>query len=117
MSIRKFFLLSLLLGLAIVGGLLVNAPRPALATPGADCAWPNNTSGAWTDAETWRCGVVPGIEDAVTVGFGAVITLDSAEAIDSLSMTGGTISGAGSVSVTGAVHIFDNVVDVLVLRT
>ncbi|MFZ1756268.1 MAG: hypothetical protein WAU10_21135, partial [Caldilineaceae bacterium] len=109
---RKFFFLSLLLGLAIVGGLRINAPRPALAAPRADCAWPNNTSGAWTDAETWSCGVVPGIEDAVKVGFGAEITLDSAEAIDSLSMTGGSISGPGSLSVTGAVHIFDNVVDV-----
>lgn len=112
MSTRKVFLICLLLGLASVGGLLFHSTQPALAAPRADCAWPNNTSGAWTDAETWSCGVVPGIEDAVRVGFGAVITLDSAEAIDSLSMTGGSISGPGSLSVTGAVHIFDNVVDV-----
>ncbi|MCL4835520.1 MAG: hypothetical protein KJZ86_23980 [Caldilineaceae bacterium] len=114
MTLQKFLLLSLLLGLAIVGGLLLNAPRPALAAPGVECAWPNNTGGLWSDAETWSCGAVPGIDDGVTVGFGALITLDSAAAIDSLTMTGGTISGPGSLSVTGAVHIFDNVVDVTI---
>lgn len=104
MSIRK-----LILGLAVVG--LAIWGRTVLAAPGVECAWPNNTSGAWSDAELWSCGAVPGINDGVTVGIGALITLDSAEAIESLTMTGGTISGAGSLRVTGAVHFFDTLVD------
>lgn len=54
------------------------------------------------------------MNSTVTVGFGAVIALDSAQAIDSLSMTGGTISGPGSLNVTGAVHIYDTVADVTI---
>ena len=114
MTLRKFFLLSLLLGLAIVGGLLVQSQRPALAAPGADCIWPNNTSGAWTDAATWSCGAIPGPDDAVTVGFGAAITLDSAETVASLSMSGSSISGPGSLSVSGVVQIVDAVGNVTI---
>ncbi len=107
MLIRK-----LILGFFVVG--LAVWARTVLAAPGVDCAWPNNTTGAWTDAETWSCGTVPGIEDAVTVGLGAVITLDTAEAVDSLTLSGGTISGSGSLSVSGAVYVVDNLVDVTI---
>ncbi|RLT43495.1 MAG: hypothetical protein DWI57_04265 [Chloroflexi bacterium] len=114
MSVRKFFLVCLVFGLAVIGSILAQSTRPATAARGAACAWPNNISGAWTDAETWSCGAVPGSDDAVTVGFGAAIMLDSAEAVASLSMTGGSISGSGSLNVTGAMHIYDTVADVTI---
>lgn len=70
------------------------------AKPSAVCTWPTNTAGNWTDASTWSCGSIPGPADDVTVGFGANINFNVPATINSLTMTGGTISGTHALTVT-----------------
>ncbi len=100
MSLKRSVLCGALLMFAAFIGLLSFSSRVA-ARPAVICTWPNSTTGNWTDAGTWSCGVVPGPADDVSVGFGGVINLNASATINNLTMIGGTISGTNALTVTG----------------
>jgi hypothetical protein len=68
----------------------------------ADCTW-NGGSGNWSSSATWSCGVVPGPGDTATINSGTV-TLDADVTVQNLTLTGGTLTGANSITVTGAMN-------------
>jgi hypothetical protein len=56
-------------------------------------------SGSWTNTSIWSCGAVPGAADAVTMSH--VITVSGAESAASVTMSGGELTGTGSLTVSG----------------
>ncbi|HSD82914.1 MAG TPA: hypothetical protein VLG46_03600, partial [Anaerolineae bacterium] len=85
--------------------ILLQRATTVTAAPAAICTWPNSTTGSWTDASKWSCGVVPGPNDDVNVGLGAVVILDTDATINKLMMMGGTISGTHALAVTDLVDL------------
>ena len=90
--------LLLFIGLVAAVGLAVVSFRPIFAAPTLACTWQGGTDD-WDVAANWSCGVVPDGDDDVTVVNG-IVTLDSDTTINSLTMTGGTLTGSGNLSIT-----------------
>ena len=66
----------------------------------AVCTW-NGSTGNWTDASRWDCGAVPGASDDAVVNAGTV-TLATNVTVRDLTFSGGTITGEGDLTITGA---------------
>jgi hypothetical protein len=88
-----FFLWGSVLALVVVWQLLL--PTTALA---AICTW-NGTSGNWSDAARWSCLSAPGPGDSAVINSGAV-TLDVEVTVQGLTLSGGTLQGSKSITVT-----------------
>lgn len=84
-------------------GLLLALAGPADA---ATCTWAGGTA-AWQTPSAWSCNAVPGPADDVVIAAGAVTFSapaagPGAVTVRSFTMTGGTLDGDGTVTVTGA---------------
>jgi len=82
------------LALAVGCGLLLPASAQA-----ADCTW--SGTGNWSDPARWSCAAAPGPSDTAIINSGSV-TLDADVTVQNLTLTGGVLTGANSVTVTGA---------------
>jgi len=79
---------------------------PARSASAASCAWTGAVSTAWENAGNWSCSAVPGPGDAVTINsVGATVVVSSAASAASLTINRGTISGAGTLDVSGLTRI------------
>lgn len=71
----------------------------ALAQPARalDCTW-NSSSGPWTDAARWSCGVVPDGDDTAVINGGHAI-VSAAQAVASLTLTAGQLTTEANLTV------------------
>jgi len=65
----------------------------------ANCTWDGATAN-WSETAHWSCAVVPNGDDNVTISAGTV-TLDAPATIINLTLSGGTLTGANALTVTG----------------
>ena len=86
--------------------LLLLAAPPALAQ--TTYTW-TGSSGSWDEATNWNPAGVPGAADEAAIASGTV-TLPGPRAIQTLTWTGGTLTGAGSLAVSEGGRIDNGVV-------
>lgn len=61
------------------------------------CIWLGG-NGDWDNASNWSCNDVPNSNDSVVINDGN-LTIDGSTTVKSLSFSGGTLTGSGSISV------------------
>ena len=64
------------------------------------CTW-DGSSNNWNTSGSWSCSAVPGPSDSATINSGTV-TLEASHSVKDVTLTGGTIDGAGDLNVSGA---------------
>lgn len=75
-------------------------PGAMPAAPAATCQW-NGASGDWHSAANWSCHTIPGNGDDVVIPGGAV-SLNSPVTVHGLTLEGGTLTGSGQLTVTAS---------------
>ncbi len=63
----------------------------------ASCTW-TGVSGDWNDLTHWSCGHVPGVDDDAIINIGSTVTVSSSAEVGSLSLSNGTLTGAGDLT-------------------
>ena len=64
--------------------------------------WTGAVSSDWFTAGNWTPNGVPGVLDNATLAIGSTISLSSGVSINNLTVSSGTISGAGKLTVTNS---------------
>ena len=69
----------------------------------ANVNWINPAGGDWNTASNWSTGVVPGAADNVTIAqdSNSTITLSTSSTVQNFILAGGTLAGAGNLTVNG----------------
>jgi hypothetical protein len=65
----------------------------------ADCTWIGGT-GNWSDSNWTGCAAPPAAADTATIDTGSV-TLDSDQSVQGLTLNGGSLTGAGTLTTSG----------------
>jgi hypothetical protein len=64
-------------------------------------------SGNWSDAKIWKGGVVPGLNDTVTIAKGTSVVMNTAQSVQSLDIAG-SLTMTANLTAYGNVNVLDN---------
>ena len=93
----------LLLTTSLMAVALLTVPSAASAEV---CAF-QGPGAAWHDAANWDCMMIPGAADTAVVSDGDSVTVDQAESVASLTLSGGQVAFTGNptLSISGAASV------------